>query len=201
LTCHTLARRAGSIIVRMTDHPGNASSRPARARDECAPASAGSGDSVVSAIDLTRRFGGLVAIDAANFEVGPHEIFGLIGPNGAGKSTLIKMLTALLPPSSERARVAGVIGQEDLRAQPSCRDRACTPLHDVDDRQRKDGFARWRRRSPHRRARRRGRSERGHRFTRLVDAQQAPAAARSYPLLQALPPRRAAPFESTGNTG
>jgi ABC-2 type transport system ATP-binding protein len=70
---------------------------------------------VVSALELTRRFGTLVAVDHASFEVQRSEIFGLIGPNGAGKSTLIKMLTTLLPPSGGMARVAGF----DVAAHPA----------------------------------------------------------------------------------
>ena len=37
--------------------------------------------------DLTRRFGGLTAINAVSFDVREHEILSVIGPNGAGKST------------------------------------------------------------------------------------------------------------------
>src|SRR5918911_1756044 len=56
---------------------------------------------------LTRRFGGLTAVDALTVSVGRGEGFGLLGPNGAGKTTVIKMLTTLLPPTSGVARVAG----------------------------------------------------------------------------------------------
>jgi ABC-2 type transport system ATP-binding protein len=56
---------------------------------------------------LTRRYGGLVAVDNLTLTVAPGEIFGLLGPNGAGKTTTIKMLTTLLPPSDGRAWVAG----------------------------------------------------------------------------------------------
>ena len=56
---------------------------------------------------LTRRFGGLTAVDALTISVERGEVFGLLGPNGAGKTTVIKMLTTLLPPTSGVARVAG----------------------------------------------------------------------------------------------
>lgn len=56
---------------------------------------------------LTRRYGGLVAVDHLGLRVRPGIIFGLLGPNGAGKSTTIKMLITLLPPSSGSAQVAG----------------------------------------------------------------------------------------------
>ncbi|MGE5655352.1 MAG: ABC transporter ATP-binding protein [Actinomycetota bacterium] len=62
---------------------------------------------------LTRRFGKLTAVHAVNLAIKPGEVFGLLGPNGAGKSTLIKMLTALLPPTSGRAAIAGF----DLKEQ------------------------------------------------------------------------------------
>src|ERR1700677_2579321 len=61
----------------------------------------------VRVIELTKRFGNVVAVDHASMSVRSGEIFGLIGPNGAGKSTLAKMLTTLLPPTSGFAFVAG----------------------------------------------------------------------------------------------
>lgn len=50
--------------------------------------------------EITRRFGGLVAVNRVSFTVKSHEIFGLIGPNGAGKTTLFNMITGLIAPSS-----------------------------------------------------------------------------------------------------
>jgi ABC-2 type transport system ATP-binding protein len=56
---------------------------------------------------LTRRFGNLVAVDHLNLAVRRGEIFGLLGPDGAGKTTTIRMLCAIMDPSSGRASVAG----------------------------------------------------------------------------------------------
>jgi ABC-2 type transport system ATP-binding protein len=61
----------------------------------------------IQALDLTRRFGSLVAVDALNLTVASGGIFGLLGTNGAGKTTVIKMLTTLLAPTSGTALVAG----------------------------------------------------------------------------------------------
>jgi branched-chain amino acid transport system ATP-binding protein len=56
---------------------------------------------------ITRRFGGLVAVNQVSFVVQPGEIFGLIGPNGAGKTTLFNMITGLIPPSSGQVMYQG----------------------------------------------------------------------------------------------
>jgi branched-chain amino acid transport system ATP-binding protein len=49
---------------------------------------------------VTRRFGGVVALDAVTFEVRPGEIVGLIGPNGAGKTTVFNVITRIYKPDS-----------------------------------------------------------------------------------------------------
>jgi branched-chain amino acid transport system ATP-binding protein len=49
--------------------------------------------------DLTKRFGGLTAVNTVSFEVKEREILSVIGPNGAGKSTLFKLIASFLKPS------------------------------------------------------------------------------------------------------
>lgn len=64
---------------------------------------------VLEADALTRRFGGLVAVNGVSFSVRSGEIFGLIGPNGAGKTTLFNLVTGLLQPSSGHMRYQGEV--------------------------------------------------------------------------------------------
>jgi branched-chain amino acid transport system ATP-binding protein len=53
---------------------------------------------LLSVEHLTRRFGGVVAVDDVTLDVGEGEIVGLIGPNGAGKTTLFNLITRLYKP-------------------------------------------------------------------------------------------------------
>jgi branched-chain amino acid transport system ATP-binding protein len=52
--------------------------------------------------NLTKHYGGLVAVNNFNLDVHRKEIVGLIGPNGAGKSTLISMISSSIPPTKGR---------------------------------------------------------------------------------------------------
>jgi branched-chain amino acid transport system ATP-binding protein len=54
--------------------------------------------------DVSRRFGGLNAVDGVTFSLAKGEIVGLIGPNGAGKTTLINLITGVHPATSGRVR-------------------------------------------------------------------------------------------------
>ena len=56
---------------------------------------------------LTRRFGGLTAVDAVDLEVANGEILGVIGPNGAGKTTLFALIAGSLAPTSGRVWLEG----------------------------------------------------------------------------------------------
>jgi branched-chain amino acid transport system ATP-binding protein len=62
---------------------------------------------VLEAADLTRRFGGVVAVDGVSLRVGEGELDGVIGPNGAGKSTLFHLVAGHLRPNAGRVRFAG----------------------------------------------------------------------------------------------
>jgi branched-chain amino acid transport system ATP-binding protein len=62
---------------------------------------------VLDVKEITRRFGGLVAVNKVSFAVQKNEIFGLIGPNGAGKTTLFNLITGLMPPSEGHLIYAG----------------------------------------------------------------------------------------------
>jgi branched-chain amino acid transport system ATP-binding protein len=63
---------------------------------------------------VTRRFGGIVALDEVSLAVEEGEIHGLIGPNGAGKTTAFNVITRLYTPNSGSVRYRG----DDLLAHP-----------------------------------------------------------------------------------
>lgn len=62
---------------------------------------------IISARNLTKRFGHFTAVDTISFDVMRGEIFGFLGANGAGKTTAMRMLCGLLIPTSGEASVAG----------------------------------------------------------------------------------------------
>jgi ABC-2 type transport system ATP-binding protein len=55
--------------------------------------------------NLTRKFGGVTAVDGISFSVSEGEVFGFLGPNGAGKTTTVRMLCCLIPKTSGEARI------------------------------------------------------------------------------------------------
>ncbi len=61
---------------------------------------AGEGEPLLQMVDVTLRFGGLVALDSVTFEIRRGEILGLIGPNGAGKTTCFNAMTGVYRPTS-----------------------------------------------------------------------------------------------------
>lgn len=71
---------------------------------------------MIETLDLTRRFGDVLAVDRLTLRVDAGEIFGFLGPNGAGKTTTLRMLAALIVPTSGEATVAGYrVGRDDDR--------------------------------------------------------------------------------------
>ncbi len=67
----------------------------------------------IKAINLAKNFNGFSAVADLSFSVEEGEIFGLLGPNGAGKTTTIRMLSALIAPSSGTAVIGGYDVQND----------------------------------------------------------------------------------------
>jgi ABC-2 type transport system ATP-binding protein len=64
--------------------------------------------------NLSRKFDKFVAVEPMSFDIRAGEVFGLLGPNGAGKTTTVRMLSALISPSSGTAIVAGFqLGVQD----------------------------------------------------------------------------------------
>jgi ABC-2 type transport system ATP-binding protein len=68
---------------------------------------------MIKIINLTKKFGHLIAVDNLNLEIPPGEIFGFLGPNGAGKTTTIRILTGLVKPTSGQALVGGYDVQKE----------------------------------------------------------------------------------------
>jgi branched-chain amino acid transport system ATP-binding protein len=62
---------------------------------------------VLEVTNLTRRFGGITAVDGVSFAVRPGEVLGIIGPNGSGKSTLFNCILGQLVPSDGAIRLDG----------------------------------------------------------------------------------------------
>ena len=71
---------------------------------------------IIQTINLSRSFGDILAVDRLTISINSGEVFGLLGPNGAGKTTTVRMLAALLEPTSGEAYVAGFqVGKEDQK--------------------------------------------------------------------------------------
>src|SRR5215212_9371954 len=67
-----------------------------------------SDDPIISAQDVVKRYGEMVAVAGLDLTIWPGEIFGILGPNGAGKTTTLEMLEGLRSPDSGEIRVAGI---------------------------------------------------------------------------------------------
>ena len=76
-------------------------------------------DPVIKTVNLTKRYGQLVALSNLNLEIAEGDCFGFIGPNGAGKTTTIKILATLLQPTWGEARVCNyVVGYQSRQIRP-----------------------------------------------------------------------------------
>ena len=74
---------------------------------------------MIETINLTKKFGELVALNNLNLSINEGDTFGFIGPNGAGKTTTIKILATLLKPTWGEARIDGkVIGYQNPQIRP-----------------------------------------------------------------------------------
>jgi len=74
---------------------------------------------VIKTVNLTKRYGTLVALSNLNLTIEQGDCFGFIGPNGAGKTTTIKVLATLLQPTWGEARVCDfVVGYQSRQIRP-----------------------------------------------------------------------------------
>jgi branched-chain amino acid transport system ATP-binding protein len=97
-------------ILRSVFLEGAASGKGAKQRGKgSAPAfkKEDDGPPVLEVHGLTRRFGGITAVDDVSFTLAPHEILGLIGPNGAGKTTIFDLISGLLAADGGRIVFGG----------------------------------------------------------------------------------------------
>jgi ABC-2 type transport system ATP-binding protein len=71
---------------------------------------------VIETRGLTKRYGGLLAIDDISFSVEQGQVFGFLGPNGSGKTTTIGMLLGIITPTAGEVRLLGLTGRHGLHA-------------------------------------------------------------------------------------
>ncbi len=73
---------------------------------------------MIEIINLTKKFGDLIAVDNLNLSIAAGKIFGFLGPNGAGKTTTIKIMTGLIKPTAGTVKLNGYdILKEPLKAK------------------------------------------------------------------------------------
>ena len=76
------------------------------------------GSPAIHAIELSKRYGGTVALAGLSMTVARGEVFGFLGPNGAGKTTAVKLLLGLARPTGGEAMVLGApAGDRETRRQ------------------------------------------------------------------------------------
>jgi len=70
---------------------------------------------ILEAENVTKTFGGIIALNRVSFSVQPGEILGIIGPNGSGKTTVVNCITGFVKPSSGTVRFRG----RDITGKPA----------------------------------------------------------------------------------
>ena len=95
-------------------------------------------ETILQCVNLTKRFGGLVAVDDVSIDILPGQVVGLVGDNGAGKSTLIKMISGVYQPNEgeiyfegKRVTFAGPRDARDLGIETIYQDLALAENLDV----------------------------------------------------------------------
>src|SRR5690606_32285045 len=101
--------RVSHAVVRPGDGAHDGLAAAGSAADEAAPSGAGcmSVVPVLEVVELSMRFGGLLAVDAVSFNVRSKEVFAIIGPNGAGKTTVFNCVGGFYRPSAGRILMEG----------------------------------------------------------------------------------------------
>ncbi len=61
----------------------------------------------VELIDVSKRFGSVIAVEQVNLAIGAGEFFSFLGPSGSGKTTCLRMIAGFEQPSEGRVRAAG----------------------------------------------------------------------------------------------
>src|ERR1700722_1958724 len=115
-------RRRLSISSRRLDRTSNSTirhmakiwTRPSFRRESRDAALTPSSDAMLTVAHLTKRFGGLVAVDGVDFTVRAGEVLSVVGPNRAGKSTLFNLITGVWKRDSGRV----LFNDKDVTAQP-----------------------------------------------------------------------------------
>ncbi|RGC66078.1 Daunorubicin/doxorubicin resistance ATP-binding protein DrrA [Micromonospora sp. MW-13] len=89
------------------------------------------GEPLIRARGLVKRFGDFTAVDGIDVEVRAGEAFGFLGPNGAGKSSTMRMVGCISPPSGGELRI---LGMDPVRDGPAIRARlgVCPQLDNLD---------------------------------------------------------------------
>jgi ABC-type branched-subunit amino acid transport system ATPase component/predicted MFS family arabinose efflux permease len=107
-----------SVFLEGAASDGNGSARKTsqpQLREKEHPATIGNRPIVLSLDQVTKRFGGIRAVDDTSFVLHEAEILGLIGPNGAGKTTIFDLISGFLVPDAGRIELMG----EDITRMPA----------------------------------------------------------------------------------